>query len=321
MLRVAIVSDVHYAGPRESARRGRELDPIVAPWQRWLVRAYRRHLWLENPCAHNHQLNRFVSEARGADLVVANGDFACDFACLGVMDDEAFESASLSLRILRNQFGPRFRATIGDHELGKKMLAADVGGFRLPSYWRATVELGLEPFWRCDLGAYLLMGITSSLVALPIYQVEGLPEEIEGWQTLRAQHLDQIRTAFLGLEPSRRVLLFCHDPSALPFLLRETAIQERLGQIERTIIGHLHSPAVLRRSRMLSGMPRISFLGHTITRLSSAVREARVWEKFRPLLCPSLTGLQCLRDGGFYTVDLDPTGMESARFIAHPLPW
>jgi len=38
-IRVAIISDIHYAGPAESARRTALLDPITNPLRRWLVRA------------------------------------------------------------------------------------------------------------------------------------------------------------------------------------------------------------------------------------------------------------------------------------------
>src|SRR5207253_7886503 len=117
----------------------------------------------------------------------------------------------------------------------------------------------------------------------------------------------------------QRILLFCHDPTALPFLWHEAPVRGKLPQIERTIIGHLHSRLILFKSRLLAGMPVINFLGHTPHRLSSALREARYWKPFKVLLCPSLSGIELLKDGGFYTAEIDPEGHEPAGFRFHRL--
>ena len=146
-----------------------------------------------------------------------------------------------------------------------------------------------------------------------------LPAENAAWQTLRAEHLEQIRRAFSTLRPEDRVLLFCHDPTALPFLWREPSVHEKLPQIERTIIGHLHSPLIFLKSRLLAGMPVIRFLGHTPTRLSQALREAHYWKPFKVLLCPSLSGIELLKDGGFYSVEIDPQLGQPAAFRFHRL--
>jgi hypothetical protein len=146
-----------------------------------------------------------------------------------------------------------------------------------------------------------------------------LPDEQAEWQELRSEHLAEIGRAFSALKPSQRVLLFCHDPTALPFLWREAAVREKLPQIERTIIGHLHSKLVFFKSRMLAGMPIINFLGHTPKRLSSALREARFWKPFKVLLCPSLSGIELLKDGGFYTAELDLEARQPAAFRFHRL--
>jgi hypothetical protein len=82
----------------------------------------------------------------------------------------------------------------------------------------------------------------------------------------------------------------------------------------------LHSPLVLRQSRLLAGMPRLSFLGHTARRLSTSLRRARDWEQFRVLLCPSLAGIELLKDGGYYTVELDQDANDPPRFEFHALP-
>jgi hypothetical protein len=114
-------------------------------------------------------------------------------------------------------------------------------------------------------------------------------------------------------------LLFCHDPTALPFLWREPPVHARLDQVEQTIIGHLHSNLVLWKSRLLAGMPAIHFLGHTAKRLSTALHEGRYWKDFRVRLCPSLAGIELLKDGGFYTARLDPNAVQPIKFTFHRL--
>jgi len=163
------------------------------------------------------------------------------------------------------------------------------------------------------------MGVVSTLIALPVYESEGVPEERAEWNDLRRKHLDAIRGAFRDLEQYQRVILFCHDPSALPFLWREPDVRAKLPQVERTIIGHLHSKLILYKSRVLAGMPAIAFLGHTPHRLSRALREARLWKPFNVLLCPSLAGIELLKDGGYYTAELDASARQTARFQFHPL--
>jgi hypothetical protein len=156
-------------------------------------------------------------------------------------------------------------------------------------------------------------------VALPVFEPDTLPAEQPEWERLRAEHLEEIRRAFAALRPGQRVLLFCHDPTALPFLWREEAVRARLPQIEQTIIGHLHSNLVLWKSRRLAGMPRIGFLGHTATRLSTALREARLWRPFHVRLCPALAGIELLKDGGYLIVEIDLEGSQPARFQFCPL--
>lgn len=318
---LALVSDVHYASPEEAARRAVMFAPIRGRWRRWLVRQYRHWFWLRDPFGHNHQLERFLDGTRGVDFAVANGDYSCDSAYVGVCDDAAFASARLCLERLRGQFGERFQATLGDHEIGKQMLAADEGGLRLDSYRRAVRELRIEPCWSRPMGRYALIGVTSTLAALPVFERETLPGELHEWRELRREHLAAVERRFDAVRPGERILLFCHDPTALPFLGRLPAVRAKWPQIERTVIGHLHSRLFVRLSALLSGMPEIGFLGHTPRRLSRALREARHWHPFRILLCPSLAGLQIFKDGGYYTVELDPDARRPARFEFHPLAW
>src|SRR5262249_17832385 len=140
------------------------------------------------------------------------------------------------------------------------------------------------------------------------------------WKSLRQIHFNEVRSAFAALRPEQRVLLFCHDPTALPFLWEDETIRAKVPQIEQTIIGHLHSNLILWKSCILAGMPRITFLGHTAKRLSTALREARLWRHFRVRLCPALAGIELLKDGGFLSVELDPDLNHNVRFTFHPLP-
>lgn len=319
--RLAILSDIHYAGAAEQQRGDHyELTPIANPVLRELVRAYRRFIWLRDPLHQNHLLDAFLKRAGGWDYVIANGDYSCNTASVGVSDDASSESVRECVGKLRAAFVGRLYLTYGDHELGKTSFFGGRGGMRLASWRRATQELGLEPFWRLKIGNNVLMGVVSSLVALPVFERDTLKEERSEWGRLRDSHLHEIRCAFASLSAADRVLLFCHDPTALPFLWREPEVRSRIAQLEATIIGHLHSKLVLWKSGWLAGMPHIGFLGHTASRLSAALREARDWRHFKVRLCPSLAGIELLKDGGFLTAELDLDARRPARFRFHPLP-
>ena len=320
-LTLAILSDIHYAGPAEQQRGAFFLEAIENPARRLAVKLYRHFFWQRAAFAHNHLLDLFLDRSGAADYVVANGDYSCDSAFIGVSDPAAYASAAECLHKLRHKLPGRFSATFGDHELGKKPLGADRGGLRLASYHRAHQGLNLQPLWQVNFGNYALLGILSTLLALPVLSSEMLPEEKAEWEELRRQHLEEIRRAFTALGPEQRVLLFCHDPTALPFLWRENSVREKLPQVERTIIGHLHSNLIFWKSRLLAGMPVIPFLGHTPKRLSSALRDARYWKPFKVILCPSLSGIQLLKDGGFYTAEIEPTARRPASFQFHSLVW
>ena len=94
-MRIVVVSDIHYAGASERARRGWERRVIRKRTLRWLASGYRRFFWLADPTAHNHQLDAFIASAADPELVVANGDYSCDSAFVGVADDAAFASAGV----------------------------------------------------------------------------------------------------------------------------------------------------------------------------------------------------------------------------------
>jgi hypothetical protein len=316
-----VISDIHYACTAEKARVGYELETAGRPWSRALLWAHRHYIWKRDPFAHNHLLDAFIEQAGSPDLLVANGDFSCDTAFVGVSDPAARASAHECLNRLRARFGDVLRLTLGDHELGKLSLVGGYGGLRLESWQAATRELGVPEFWRLDAGRYVLIGVASTLIGLPVFEPEALPHELETWRALRQQHLSAINAVFEDLEPDRRVILFCHDPTALPFLWRESAVQRRASQIELTVIGHLHSPLILWQSRMLAGMPHIRFLGNAIRRMSGALREARHWRPFNVRLCPALSGIELLKDGGYARIELDPDASRPARFEVQRIRW
>ena len=317
---LAILSDIHYAGLAEQARGDDyEYRDLVNPLLRQTVRWYRHFIWMRHPLRQGGQLDRFLAEVGDVDYVIANGDYSCSTAFVGLSDDDAFGSAKECLGKLRSKFGPRLRLNFGDHELGKLSLFGGRGGMRLAGWHRSVNELGIEPFWQLELGRYVLIGVTSSLIALPLFGPDMLAGELPEWEKLRARHLEDIRTAFTALASDRRVLLFCHDPTALPFLGREAAVRARLPQIEQTIIGHLHSNLYLWQSKRLAGMPVIKFLGPIAERMSRALNEARHWRPFKVRLCPSLAGIELLKDGGFFTVQLDADARQPAQFIFHRL--
>ncbi len=316
---ILILSDIHYASEAEKQRRGHETRIIANPLLRRAVKAYRHYVWLRDPFAHNHLLDEFLARADSPDVVVTNGDYSCDTEFIGVCDDAAFESARQCLAKLRDRFGPKLRSVIGDHELGKMSLFGGKGGFRLASWRRATTELALQPFWRSAVGNYVLLGVTSSLLAFPVYEPEALPGERKEWAALRREHLTEIRRAFANLRPEQRVLLFCHDPTALPFLRQDETVRSKLNQVEQTIIGHLHSNWYFRNSQMLAGMPAIRFLGNSIRRMSRALNEARCWREFRTRLCPAIAGIELLKDGGYCELRVDEAASQPAEFQFHPL--
>jgi hypothetical protein len=312
-LTVAIVSDPHYPGPAEKARgQDYEIQHIPKVWQRRALQMYRHHVWMRDPFHKDRLLHQFLREVR-AEILVANGDYSCDSAFIGVADDAAFASAAECIGLLRKRF-PEASLVIGDHELGKLSFLGGAGGMRVRSLQRCESELGLSPGWTTVFGCYVLVGITSSLVGFPAFAPDALPEERPAWEGRRAQHMDWIRGVFERLDPKQKVILFCHDPTALPYLWQEDAVRQRANQIEHTVIGHLHSELILWKSRVLSGIPVLRRFGHTTQRLTTALRQARDWRWFHVRLCPALAGIQLLKDGGYLTLTLDLSSREPARF-------
>lgn len=315
---LGILSDIHYASAAERARgQDYELRGVANPLVRAFATVFRRFVWLRDPLAKNFLLDRFLEQGNAFDYVIANGDYSCNSAFVGVSDDAACASVRECLGKLRQWFGARLRANYGDHELGKRSMFGGCGGLRLASWRRAREDLGLPPLWQAEIGRYVLLGFASSLVTLPVFASEMLPAERPEWERLRTEHLAEIGAVFTALRPDQRLLLFCHDPTALPFLWREESVRAKLPQIEQTVVGHLHSNFVFWKARLLAGMPRIGFLGHAVRRYSTALSQARCWRPFRVRLCPALAGIELLKDGGYCTIELNPEAHDPIRFNFH----
>src|SRR5947209_7838997 len=91
---VAILSDVHYAGAVEQARGNKFKDrDLPNPLLRLLVKLCRHFIWLRHPFGQNPRLDEFMQRAGTPDWVVANGDYCCDIAFVGLSDDGALQSA------------------------------------------------------------------------------------------------------------------------------------------------------------------------------------------------------------------------------------
>ncbi len=321
MVRLLIVSDIHYACDAEKARRGHEARAASSRLQRFVAHIWRHYFWMRDPLAHNHRLDWILESQPGPDWAIVNGDYTVDTAFVGVSDDASFESAKMCLDRLRAQYGHRLLCTIGDHDLGKKSLFGGVGGPRYRSLERMEEELGVPRIWRMEIGRYLLIGLASTVAAVPLFEHEIPSEELALWNRAQSRMMAELRHCFETARKDQRILLFVHDPSSLAWLYREEFIRAGLDRVERTIVGHLHSPAILRASRILQGMPRINWMGHTARRYSAALNKARCWKRFRVLLCPSPHGMQILKDGGYFTAVLSPDAEQPVRFQRHPVPW
>ena len=314
-----VVSDIHYACAAEQAREGYEARAADSGFARWFLRQYRDYFWLRNPTQHNHLLDQFILNAPPSDFVVANGDYSCNTGFIGVSDDAACQSAVECLDKLRGAFAPRIACTFGDHELGKTTLLGNKGGLRFHSWERSLEDLSLKPFWKLEFGQYVLIGIASTIIGLPVFENDALPEEWPKWLEVRDRHFAEVRKAFTDLRSDQKVILFCHDPTALPFLWRDEQIQPRVQQIERTIIGHLHSQLFIWKSRILAGMPPIRFFGKSIYRYARALKEAKYWRPFKIYLCPSLAGIELLKDGGYLQLTLDLEARTPLQIVKIPI--
>lgn len=321
LCRIVIASDIHYAGPKEKAEGEGELRIIRNPILKLLTALFRYCFWMQHPHAHNDKLLQFLSQAPEGDMCITCGDYSCGAGNIGVQYPAAFESASLSLGMLRERFGNRLVSICGDHEIGKMSLFGGKGGLRLDSWRICQEELRIRPFWHRQIGFWHLFGFSSPILVLPNAQKEILPQERERWEQLRAEYLREVEAHLNLTTPQDKLIFFCHDPTALPYLKELPTVQHLLNRnrIVLTVVGHLHTELILKTSYFLSGMPHIPFLGNSISRMSSALHRAKVWKQFNMVLCPSLAGCQLAKDGGWLELELG----EDSNFtlVRHHLKW
>jgi hypothetical protein len=162
-------------------------------------------------------------------------------------------------------------------------------------------------------GDFHLIGINSSLFGLHLFLPEALEDEVPEWHRRRVEHTREVCEAFDGLPERARVLLFCHDPSALAVLRRFPSVQMRIHQIERTILGHLHTPALLALVKLLPKIPKVNPKYPVARIIAHSLRDARTWKMFNPILCPSTFGTGKHVSGGLLFVETTRGGELVAR--------
>lgn len=317
--RILVITDIHYASDLERSRGDYESHTVSNPLLRILLRQYRYYLWRRDPFGWNYYLDRFIENAGEADLIIGNGDYCCDSAFIGVADDPALASAKLCIGKLRDAFGEKFIGIIGDHDLGKKSMFGGYGGMHLKSWERCEGELGLKPFFQLEFGQHVLIGLNSTLIGLPSNKADCAEADWHEWEAMRLAHLETFRDVLSQLDKDQRLLLFVHDPSALPHLAEHDWMREHYHRIDGTFIGHLHSEMIINMTRVLAGMPRIHGLGHTALKMSTALGKAKEWQPFKVNLVPAPGGIQMHRRGGFGEILILQGGENNISFKIHSL--
>lgn len=322
-MRFAVISDIHLVGPAELALANDSYlqlrehpDRLTRVWRRGLYRVRRRfwngHLrWRHT--AFMQALDELVD--RRPEWVIANGDFGGDLGGVGLSHRATLDSARIVVETLRQRFPNRSRFVFGDHDLGKYSTLLRTGGIRLHSLEVGERQLQIPSFWHERDGAFHLIGINSSLFTLDLFLPEALAEEVPEWKRRRAEHLAQVDEAFGALPPGARVVLFCHDPSALTVLAQRPAVQRRIPQIELTVIGHLHSPTLLRVARYAARISRLKPRYPVARIVASGLAGARCWSQFHPVVCPSTFGTGHHVAGGLLLVQSDHHGHLVARRV------
>lgn len=297
-MRVAVLSDVHVLGPGEerkerrvAAELGADRSAVSRGWRRALHRL-RRRFWNWHPAPREACFLRALDEiaARHPDLVVANGDYGGDVGGIGLSDPATFASVAHVVEMIRATFPGRARFVFGDHEIGKYSTALQRGGIRLESLRRGEKEIGIASHWVERQGDFLLVGVHSTLLALDLFLPEALPSEVDGWVRRRDEHLAEVEHTFEGLPRGGRVILFCHDPSALSVLHERPAVRARLDRVACTVLGHLHTPKLLPLTRAAGRLTGWSPRYPVARIIARGAQGAGAWKAFRPVVCPSTFG-------------------------------
>lgn len=297
-MRLAVISDIHVLGPAELALAnasyedlGSEPHALKRRWRRGLYRV-RRRLWNGHLEWRHTAFLRALDEvdAFRPEWVIANGDYGGDFGGVGLSHTATFDSAALVIDQIRRRFPDRSRFVFGDHDLGKYSTVLREGGIRLSSLEAGEQHLGIPSFWHEVDEGYHLIGVNSSLFTLDLFLPEALAEEVPEWQRRRTTHIEQVTGAFEALPSGVRVILFCHDPSALTALAQIPSVRARLGQVALTVIGHLHSPSLLAFARYGSRLSKWKPRYPVARIVASGLEGVRTWALFNPVVCPSTFG-------------------------------
>ncbi len=327
-MKIAIISDIHVLGPTEMeaahrahAELGADLSPLRKRWRRGLHRVRRRlwngHLELREP-AFRHALSRLLDY--DPDWIICNGDFGGDYGGTGLSNDATFESVRGAVQLMRDLFSDRCRFVFGDHDLGKYSTVLRHGGIRIASIERGERALGIPSFWHVTDEDFHLIGVNSSLFTLDLFLPEALEHEVPEWRQRRAEHIEHVSHAFDGLSRQARVVLFCHDPSALTMLAQIPVVKRRLAQIEMTVIGHLHSPTLLKLAKLAPATKNWKPKYPVARIIARGLEGVQAWAQFNPVVCPSTFGTGHHVRGGLLVVERDDAGALVAKRIRLPRP-
>ena len=289
---------------------------LARAWRKGLYRV-RRRFWNGHLKWRHTAFLRALDEVaeQRPDWVIANGDYGGDLGGVGLSHRATLDSASVVVEMIRSRFPERSRFVFGDHDLGKYSTVLRAGGIRLNSLDLGERHLQIPSFWHEVDEMYHLIGVNSSLFTLDLFLPEALAEEIPEWQRRRAEHIEQVSRAFQGLPAGARVILFCHDPSALTALSQVPVIRRRLPQIELTVIGHLHSPTLLKLARYAARFSQFKPRYPVARIVASGLAGARHWNQFHPVVCPSTFGTGHHVAGGILLVRRTARGLLETRRV------
>ncbi len=310
-MRIAVISDIHVLGPgeHEKERAVREdmalgLGRSRAAWRRFL-HSMRMRFWNWVPESRYACFLKALQEIQDyhPDWVVANGDYGGDARGVGLSDESTYESAAGVITLMREIFSDRCRFNFGDHDIGKYNTALREGGIRLASLDLGEQKLGIRSFWHEQVDHLHLIGVNSSLITLDYFLPEALSEEIPEWKNRRRAHEEELIAAFSSLTGSDRVILFCHDPSALGILIQNPVIRENHARIELTVLGHLHEPRLLNLVQRLPKLPNWKPRYPVARIITEGIRSAKTWKYFNPIVCPSPFGTGNHLSGGLLFIE------------------
>jgi hypothetical protein len=284
--------------------------PLKRRWRRGLHRA-RTRFWNAHPEWREEAFLRALVHIADykPDWVIANGDYGGDYGGIGVSDDATFHSAAGVIRAIRKVFHEQCRFVFGDHDLGKYSTLLRGGGIRLRSLELGEQRLGIPSFWHEVDEDYHLIGLNSSLITLDLFLPEALTHEIPEWERRRKQHVEEVSETFARLPGRSRILLFCHDPSALHALSHIRPVRNRIKQIEMTVIGHLHAPGLLKLARLVPKSASQWRPKYPVARIiADGLKGVASWRMFKPVVCPSTFGAGHHLRGGVLLIEKDEQG-------------